>query len=446
MAKTRLYFNFETIPYTPTTIRGAWDATGTPSTGKLGVTPVGASTTITKTETSTTNDYDILFGRWVSDPLTANVTIDDPIAFMLRASEANAAANAFYHLHVYVTTGNSDTPRGTLLSDYIGSTEFTTTAGGLGASGITPTSVSAQAGDRIVVEVGARLSNVVATSYNIVIAYGGTNAVDVTSGNTTAARPKWIEFDDDIRIAPDPYLSTDNFNDNSIGGQYTNWGTPNTAEASGQYQVTGSVNDGDYFGMDLTGNFDLRGSKVSIKMVDPGLIHANRVVQPVTLGKNANNTLYWEFNNGTLQAWKNVANAYTNVGSPLTLTSIDAADGSIYVQIRHDLTDDKVYWEYSADGVTFTSAYSELASTLFPINGVTVSLGTVGNEGVAPSAGLAKFDDFNIPGSGGGGSTGQIKEWNGSSWVAKPVKAYSGSFTTKPLKHWNGSAFVATTY
>lgn len=47
----------------------------------------------------------------------------------------------------------------------------------------------------------------------------------------------------------------------------------------------------------------------------------------------------------------------------------------------------------------------------------------------------------------GGGSTGQIKVWNGSAFVAKPVKVYNGStWVTKPVKYYNGTAWVTTTY
>lgn len=46
-----------------------------------------------------------------------------------------------------------------------------------------------------------------------------------------------------------------------------------------------------------------------------------------------------------------------------------------------------------------------------------------------------------------GGTTGQIKVYNGSSFVAKPVKVYNGTaFVLKPLKRWNGSAWVVTNY
>lgn len=46
-----------------------------------------------------------------------------------------------------------------------------------------------------------------------------------------------------------------------------------------------------------------------------------------------------------------------------------------------------------------------------------------------------------------GGTTGQIKYYNGSSWDAKPVKTWSGSaWETKPLKRWNGSSWEETDY
>ena len=54
---------------------------------------------------------------------------------------------------------------------------------------------------------------------------------------------------------------------------------------------------------------------------------------------------------------------------------------------------------------------------------------------------------FNVNFGGGGGTTGQIKVWNGSAWVAKPVKVWNGSaWVIKPLKFYNGSIFVTTGY
>lgn len=51
------------------------------------------------------------------------------------------------------------------------------------------------------------------------------------------------------------------------------------------------------------------------------------------------------------------------------------------------------------------------------------------------------------PSSGGGGSTGQIKTYDGSSFVAKPMKVWNGtSWVVKPVKRWNGTSWVTTPY
>lgn len=45
-----------------------------------------------------------------------------------------------------------------------------------------------------------------------------------------------------------------------------------------------------------------------------------------------------------------------------------------------------------------------------------------------------------------GGTSGQIKVFSGS-WVAKPIKVWTGSqWTVKPLKRWSGSQWVVTPY
>jgi hypothetical protein len=117
--------------------------------------------------------------------------------------ESNAAADLFWHLHIYVTQGDSDTPRGTLLSDYIESTnEWSTSSGARAlASAQTISSLAISAGDRIVVELGYAAKNSVTTSYTGTIRYGvetGTNTpmtVDLTAGDTaTTTHAPWIEF------------------------------------------------------------------------------------------------------------------------------------------------------------------------------------------------------------------------------------------------------------
>lgn len=392
---TRLYITPTAIPYTPSTIRGAWDATGSPSTGKLNPWPTGSNTAITKTETVSTNNYDILFGRWVSDGLLAAHTFGGTFNMSIRAQEANADANAFLHIHVYVTQGDSDTPRGTLINDYVHSTEFSTTNGGYTFSGVSVSSVAAQVGDRIVIEVGAQLQNTHITSRNIVISYGGTDNIDLAGTNTTAARPKWIEFTDDFQVLPLVETLTDNFDDNSIDtGKWSDWSGGQISETGGTLQNQGVTTIDDYAGMDAVNYYDPVGSRVFCKIVDPGYQHTDRTTQPIALFKNSDNTIYMEIVDGQISCWTNIAGTYTQRGSSVTYNSAV----HVYLGMRFDATN--VYWEYSTDGDSWTTITSLARSSLFPHHAVGLTVFMLGNYGTLPAAGApAIFDDFNVPGT-----------------------------------------------
>lgn len=67
--------------------------------------------------------------------------------------------------------------------------------------------------------------------------------------------------------------------------------------------------------------------------------------------------------------------------------------------------------------------------------------------GSATSNGIRSFEMYVDVNYTAGGTTGQVKVYDGSSFAAKPVKAYNGStWITKPAKVWNGSSWEITTY
>lgn len=197
MTTTRFYFQNAAIPYDPATERGAWDATAGYVGIKLATTKAGAATNASKSDNVNTANWDMLILKAVTDAMAAAGSISGLINWCLGVNETVASMDACYHVHIYVTQGDSDTPRGTVLTDSIQGTEWTlTTNTGKAISGIAASTVNFQAGDRIVVEMGVRDQGNVVTLSAGTITYGGTGGTDLTDGSTDVSnRPGWIEFD-----------------------------------------------------------------------------------------------------------------------------------------------------------------------------------------------------------------------------------------------------------
>lgn len=192
----RFFLTNAAAGYTPTTLRGAWDATASAVTKNLGRQPSGTTTTVGIAETSTTNNWDVLLYRGVSDPLDKayTFTTSDKVQICAGLKESNASANDFIHVHIYVTTGDSDTPRGTILTDSIGATEFTTTAGFRTDGLKTLAGLACSSGDRVVVEIGYQGQNTSATSFTGTLNYGGVDTSGVAAATDVTVSVGWVEF------------------------------------------------------------------------------------------------------------------------------------------------------------------------------------------------------------------------------------------------------------
>lgn len=181
--------------------RSPWDWVFLLSTSK---TNGGTRRTMSLPQTKTVPE-DVEFMRWITPPLAAQ-TLGGTLQVCFRVN-TTAGVTAGYHVHVYVTVGNTTAIRGVALTDYVEASGWTTTA--TFRSFTAPQALAAigiQAGDRIVVEVGARLtvSGVSATQFSM--AYGTTDTsnvagVDAVAGNTSAALVGWVEFSGTITEA-----------------------------------------------------------------------------------------------------------------------------------------------------------------------------------------------------------------------------------------------------
>lgn len=197
MTVTRYYFQNAAAPYDPATERGAWDATAGYTGIKLGTTKAGAATSASQSDSVNTANYDMLVLKAVGDAFASDGTISGNINWCLGVAESVSSMDAVYHVHIFVTVGDSDTVRGTVLTDSIQGTEWAlTTLTGKAISSVAASTVNFQAGDRIVVEMGVRDQGNVVTLAAGTIEYGGTGGTDLTDGSTDVTnRPGWIEFD-----------------------------------------------------------------------------------------------------------------------------------------------------------------------------------------------------------------------------------------------------------
>ncbi len=190
----KYYIQNAAAGYNPTA-KGAWDRTSLDcSSFKLSKTKSGSITSAGGDASDSGADTDMLLIKAVSDPLPTTKTISGTLSWCLGVRESSSSYNMVYHIHVWVTQGNSSTVRGTLLNDYVGSIEWPSTAAGLSVSAQALSSVNAQAGDRIVIEIGCKSGAL--TEYYGRVWYGGTGN-DLTDGGDVTTLTGWFRFSQD---------------------------------------------------------------------------------------------------------------------------------------------------------------------------------------------------------------------------------------------------------
>lgn len=206
---TRLYLTADDAFYTPATVRGSWSQTASATVQHLGRTKRSNTSAQALAETNATNPWNRLLARFVSDRLAAQ-TISGNLTFTLLARESNATANMTARVYAYVTQGDTDTPRGTIIAANINSTEFQVDAanhGGIQFS-LPLSSLAVSDGDRIVIEVGYSAANGDTTSYTGSIKIGGrdTDATGAETAETSSGTVcPWVEFDGNLGFL-DTYL------------------------------------------------------------------------------------------------------------------------------------------------------------------------------------------------------------------------------------------------
>jgi hypothetical protein len=161
---------------------------------------VSTVSTLADTGTRTvpiTTTQDILGTQFVSDPIPAQ-TIRGQCSLVIRTIESTVDANVTLAVVLRLMSNDGATSRGTLFSVFGTGTEYAVTAATRIVASSNVTSFTAQPGDRLVLEVGARATTPVsAQTYTHRLGHSAATDFALTAALTTDLNP-WLELSQDL--------------------------------------------------------------------------------------------------------------------------------------------------------------------------------------------------------------------------------------------------------
>lgn len=165
----------------------------------------------------------------------------------------------------------------------------------------------------------------------------------------------------------------------------------------GGFTITNPINYTGYGGQLTNSSYDLTGASCFCLMANVGSQSlASCETNPILVrDAGGTNKLFWYVNGGTLAAYKVVAGVQVQLAS----TTYDSATHK-WFRIRE--ASGTTFWDYSTDGISWTSFTSVL--NVFAVTALFLepSLGTYNNEA---SSTTAKWSSFNTPPATVSGST-----------------------------------------
>ncbi len=203
---TRFYLPSTGAAAVSPSFSAGWEDTASASRLRTITTRISsAMTTINITDLSAA-DRDVLGRQYVSDPLTAQDITVQYIRAQIRTSETLATNNILLAWSIFVVSNDGGTVRGTLVAVHRDDTEFDTTLTNRGDL-VYGNAVSAQAGDRIVIEIGGGGAPIVTHDYSLSIGDDSGTDLAVDDSTTTANNP-YIDFSQTLSFAFDELIAS----------------------------------------------------------------------------------------------------------------------------------------------------------------------------------------------------------------------------------------------
>lgn len=177
----------------------------------------------------------------------------------------------------------------------------------------------------------------------------------------------------------------DNFDDNSISGDWDNWGLGQVTESSQRLNLS-TTTSAAYYGIQRVSTLDINESYVGTRTVSAGNQSlASYNAYPIAVQFSANNDAYWVIAGGVIACW-------TTVGGTGTLRSSTTYNATNHAWLRVGEVGGNIRWEYSSDGTTWNTQ-TTLAN---PFSGDTVGIPyiMVGTDAGEASTTTLQVDDY----------------------------------------------------
>ena len=187
---------------------------------------------------------------------------------------------------------------------------------------------------------------------------------------------------------------SDNADDNTLGPRFTTSASVWTvAEQNARWEIagTGATGNGDVRTLDSTYNHTSQ--EIVVEVPDAGNQSVSQLITFLGLRADSNNELELQIQGNQLKAFKKVAGVSSNPGSAIVYTLATVR----FLRLRN--VSGVMYWDYSADGNSWSTLYSEN-------NPITITAVQYywGARATSPSAtvGTPKFDNVQVQAASSG--------------------------------------------
>jgi hypothetical protein len=224
----------------------------------------------------------------------------------------------------------------------------------------------------------------------------GLNSLEATTASTTAGNTDFnntattgfgttaglVDFNYPIGVLYDLFPGT------SLSAKWSTFGANQTVTTNNELIITTTASTSGFGGIQAALNYNLTGSSIQTRIDSAGTQATTFEFYTPILKLDASNNVSFDVINSVLTAYKKIANSVTSLGTVAYSTSTQ------YTRIRESAG--TVYWDYSADGLTWTNLASQIVSSqLFDIRNLIVQIES-GNNASAGANTSKTFDVNNL--------------------------------------------------